>query len=374
MSNQTAVLLTGATGLVGGELLPRLLASRPNSLIYCIIRPRNLETLEERRSKLLDWAEITGEDAERVIALEGDVTKSDLGLGERYVSIAREVREIFASAANIRFDLELEEARRINRDGLRHLIDFAFKARSQGEFRRFNFVSTAYVCGDQKADPEPNGMPRFHNTYEQSKWEAEQLLLHNRKNIPTTCYRPSIIVGNSKTGKTPHFHTIYDTIRWAVFEGLTTVWCYPNIRSDVVPVDYVCDATIALSVGSKTEGKTYYLTAGLDRSISNEEFARLTAEVGHEFQRRAGMALTPPPRLVSFDDLDPALENERKVFEVFTRRYLPYMMDQFLFDDSETRAALQGTAIECPNLRDYLRNLIYYYGAAFTENRRTLQT
>lgn len=368
-SSKNAVLLTGATGLVGGELLVRLLASRPFSPIYCIIRSRKLQPVRERRKGLLEWLEVSDEDAERVIAVEGDVTQKDLGLGDKYNELAARIVEVFDTAADVTFDQQLDEARRINRDGLQHMIDFALTAQSASGFRRFNYVSTAYVVGDVAAGPDEHGNPRFHNTYEQTKWEAEALLTQLGDTLPWTCYRPSVIMGNSQTGRTPHFRVLYIPIRWVWLEGIRVLPCDPNIRFDVVPVDYVADAIIALSIKPQCVGQTYNLTAGIERSITTAEFTELVVEAGHQLQRRTGEPLTPKPDLIPFEQLPSISDDERTKIEQIARSFLPHMIDEILFDDAETKAVLAGTGIECPSLRDYIRNLIYFAFKHVSENR-----
>lgn len=368
-SSNNAVLLTGATGLVGGELLVRLLASRPFSPIYCIIRSRKLQSVQERREALLEWLEVTEEDAERVIAVDGDVTQKDLGLGDRYHEIADNVVEVFDTAADVSFDQELEEARRINRDGLQHLLDFALRAQTASGFRRFNYVSTAYVVGDVVAGPDEHGNPRFHNTYEQTKWEAEQILVRLGDKLPWTCYRPSVIMGNSKTGRTPHFRVLYVPIRWVWLEGVKVLPCDPNIRFDVVPVDYVADAIIALSIKPQCVGKIYSLTAGPERSITNAEFTELVLETGNQCLRRGGEPVAPKPELVPFEQLQNVSKDQRTKIEQVARSFFPHMIDEYLFDDTETKVALAGTGIECPSLRDYIHNLISFAFKYISENR-----
>ena len=67
MSQGQGILLTGATGFLGGDLLTRLLARRPEATVYCLVRARKPESLERRRQALLDWAEVSMADRERVL-------------------------------------------------------------------------------------------------------------------------------------------------------------------------------------------------------------------------------------------------------------------------------------------------------------------
>jgi thioester reductase-like protein len=364
---KNAILLTGATGFVGGELLPRILKARPDALVYCLIRPKKGKAIEARRDKILAWAEIDSRDAERVVALQGDLGTPDLGLGERFDSVAREVGEIFNSAASPRFDFDLETARRINRNSMVNVIGFALASASHGPLRRLHHVSTAFVQGDPKRQAEGNGRPIFRNTYEQTKWEAEQALFEVADKIPITCYRPSIIVGDSRTGRTPHFRGLYEPMKWVYIDEVTVLPIQPLLKFDAVPIDYVCNAIIALSSMPETAGGTYHLTAGPERAINVRQYVELCLEHGRNWQRRVGEELVHAPELISREQLPTFPEDKRKEYQALfdaadqlASVLVPYTIEEQLFDDPETRAALQGTGIDCPLLSDYVVNLIEY--------------
>lgn len=358
------ILLTGATGFLGGELLPRLLAARPEATIYCLIRGRAGIELEARRRAVLDWGRVPAEDARRVLAVAGDVEHPGLGLGQLRAELAGAVDEIYHTAASTRFDLDLDEARRVNRDGLWHLVSFAREARVRGGLRRFHHVSTAYSVG---SGADERGRPLFRNTYEQSKWEAEQLLDEVRGEIDVTCYRPSIIVGDSRDGRTPHFRVLYDPIKWVYFGGLEVMPCRPETRLDVVPVDYVSDAIVEIGGRHDSAGRTYRVTGGQRCAIAIDALAELVMRHLREWQLEVGEPLTPHPRLVSPDRLDELPPEEREQVEKMldmaagvVKGHLPYMLEEQVFEHSETTQALAGTGIECPPLATYARSLMRY--------------
>ena len=188
------ILLTGATGLVGGELLPRLLRAAPRSRIHCLVRARDAEALERRRSTLLARAHVAPEAAARVRAVAGDTSAADLGLGDARAALAGRVRSVVHAAASTRFDLSLDEARRTNVEGTANVLAFAREAGA-----RLQHVSTAYVAGERSGvlRVRDADAPRaFHNTYEQSKWEAEA-------RSPATCAPPSTARASSWAMRAP---------------------------------------------------------------------------------------------------------------------------------------------------------------------------
>ena len=104
----------------------------------------------------------------QIVSVEED------GLATAEVSgVRREVSTVIHCAASVSFELPLDESRRVNVDGTRHMAEFA---RTCDGLQRFTYVSTAYVAG------EPGGLfheddlavgQSFRNAYERSKFEAE---------------------------------------------------------------------------------------------------------------------------------------------------------------------------------------------------------
>ena len=273
-NNQSAILLTGASGFLAGELLPRLLKQYKESTIYILLRAENKEELLNRRQKILDFINIAPEDKNRVIALAGNIEKEDLGFGSEYNTIASQVNEIYHSAANTRFDQPLEKARSINYLGTENILRFAQQVKKIGHLIRYHHVSTAYVAGDRVGlikETDLDFGQAFFNTYEQSKYESEVLLRKTFDELPITVYRPSIIAGDSISGRTPHFYVIYEPMKWVYFGQLTFLPCRAELKLDIVPIDYVCDAIIAIAQQVNTVGQTFHLTAGSDKSINMYE-------------------------------------------------------------------------------------------------------
>src|SRR6185503_1340820 len=97
----------------------------------------------------------------------------------------------------------------------------------------------------------------FHNTYESSKAEAERLVLAAIDGgLPVTIHRPSMVVGDSRTGK---------AIRPQVFQFLAgflaggqTAGFVPKltgVQLDTVPSDYVAAAIHWASRTPKATGR-----------------------------------------------------------------------------------------------------------------------
>jgi nucleoside-diphosphate-sugar epimerase len=268
------------------------------------------------------------------------------------------VRAVVHAAASTRFDLELEEARRINVAAARNVLAFARDAGAH-----LHHVSTAYVAGDRAGIfgvRDSDARPEFHNAYEASKWEAEQLVRDAARELRTTVYRPSIIVGDSRTGRTPHFRVLYDPFKWVIYGKTSLLPCRPGVRIDAVPVDYVCDALVALGARPEAVGATYSLSAGSGRALSIGEILARAEPIVNGWLARHGLPTVAVPRIVSPDEATPELADLFALGAQVMRTHVPYMLAELLFDDRETRAALAGTGIACPGLGEYLATLLEY--------------
>lgn len=369
-NNQSAILLTGASGFLAGELLPRLLKQYKESTIYILLRAENKEELLNRRQKILDFINIAPEDKNRVIALAGNIEKEDLGFGSEYNTIASQVNEIYHSAANTRFDQPLEKARSINYLGTENILRFAQQVKKIGHLIRYHHVSTAYVAGDRVGlikETDLDFGQAFFNTYEQSKYESEVLLRKTFDELPITVYRPSIIAGDSISGRTPHFYVIYEPMKWVYFGQLTFLPCRAELKLDIVPIDYVCDAIIAIAQQVNTVGQTFHLTAGSDKSINMYEMVDSCIKEFNDYNKEIGKPFVERPEIITPDLIEKMEGTMRKRSEqLFHRawqqiqRHMPYIISEKVFDDTATRKALENTKISCPAFRDYLPVVVRY--------------
>ncbi|HEX6742696.1 MAG TPA: SDR family oxidoreductase [Solirubrobacteraceae bacterium] len=348
------ILLTGATGFVGMAVLARLLAA--DHEVHCLIRASDDAEADSRLRAVLHrvQAPATG----RAVAIAGDLTAPRLGLGERHDEIAAGVGTVIHSAASVAFDLPIEEARAINVEGTRRVLDFAGAV---PDLQRVAYVSTAYVAGNRRGtvyeDDRETGS--FRNSYERSKHEAEAVV--RSSTLPWTIARPSIIVGESTTGWTASFNVLYAPLRAFAAGAYPVLPARRRSPVDVVPVDYVADAVAALARHPEAAGGTYHLTAGSHAS-SVGEIMSLTTE---RFERPAPR-LVPPRAYRRF--LHPlvlrrAAPSTRRVLER-SEVYFPYFAMRLRYDDARARALLEPMGIAAPRLEDYFERIVEFARAA----------
>ena len=283
----TKVFLTGATGFVGGELLRRLV--RDGRAVVCLVRGGS--PLEARQRGRDTERALRLPDSARVEWLAGDMEREGLGLAPSTVErLCAEVSEVVHCAASTRFDLPLEEAIATNVEGARRVGELAQAIHAQGGLRRLLHVSTAYASGRVRGSVSAEHLPAddpaaFRNNYERTKAMAERVLRAQaaQARLPLTIVRPSIVVGDSRTGWTSNWNVLYFPMRLVAWRKTPFLSCGRTALLDCVPVDYVAEATLKLLGRADAAGGTYHLTAGPDATDVREVF-RLTCE---ELRRRS---------------------------------------------------------------------------------------
>ncbi len=360
-----AILLTGATGFVGMAVLARLL-ERTDRDVLVLVRASSRSQADVRLNALLGSVFDAPERHDgRVRAVCGDLTAPGLGLGADREWIAEEVRDIVHGAASVAFDMPLAESRSINVEGTRRVLDLAEEcASSGGGLRRITYVSTAYVAGDRHGlarEAELDVGQGFRNGYEQSKHEAEHLVWSRRDRLPVTIVRPSIVVGERGTGWTASFNVVYGPLR-AFASGTFPV--LPGRRDavlDIVTVDHVADAILALAASPAAAGGTFHVVAG-EQATTLGELAHLAAR---RFDRR-------PPRLVPLrvyrSVLHPLIlrradPNTRRRL-VRSEVYFPYFTLDLRFDDRDARKVLDPLGIGATPVSEYFDTMIDFAEAA----------
>lgn len=212
--NET-VLLTGATGLVGGQLLSRLLC-RGVDVAVLVRRSRTASAEQRVEQALVAFEKSSLLPRPRVIV--ADLAASGIGVcAEDRAWLAERPLRVLHCAGSIRFkeDAVTREPFTSNVGGTQNLLAFV-----QGlDTRAFHFVSTAYVQNGYKGVCREERVPSpalATNDYERSKILAEQAVLEREGIGPVTIHRPSIVVGDSQTYATSTYHGFYAPLQVAM--------------------------------------------------------------------------------------------------------------------------------------------------------------
>jgi len=354
MNNEELILVTGATGFLGVQLVRELLERKPNATLALLIRNRAGQSGQQRADSFIPLAERS-----RVQVFSGDVSQPNCGLDPAaYGRLLAETTRVIHSAATVRFDHSLDEARRINVEGTRQILDFAGSAR---RLRSFAYVGTAYVAGERSDLVRENELAvgqGYRNTYEQTKAEAEALVQSRLGSLPGVILRPSIIVGDSRTGVTSSFKMMYWPLKIYARRLWRTVPGYPDAVLDIVPVDFVASSVAQLLFDEAALGCTVHLCAGPRASATIQQVAHRAMEYFNG----------PEPRFVDprffFAVVRPLLflslwGRKRRVLRD-GRAYRDYFTMRMQFDTSNAERLLQPAGVSPPPVLDYLDRLFHY--------------
>jgi thioester reductase-like protein len=306
-----AVLLTGATGFVGGEILDRLLDR--GEQVFALVRAADDAAAAERLPRHA-----------RLTPVAGDIERPGLGLAPATeADLAEEITTVLHCAASVSFDLSLEDSRRVNVDGTRHVVELAERL---PRLERLSYVSTAYVAGEPRRLFHENQLDvgqRFRNPYERSKFEAERMVREHAARLPLQILRPSIVVGDSRTGRTSSFNVLYAPLKAFARGAIPAIPARRSSPVDIVPVDYVADRTVELAVDGP-DG-TFHLVAGRNATTVGRLIDLASAQLG-----RKPPAVLPPAAYRRL--LHPWLRRKHRTLRRM-EAYFPYFSMRVRFDD-----------------------------------------
>src|SRR5579859_2855509 len=159
------ILLTGGSGVIGQALLANLSASTT----WCLVHHQPIE-------------------GPGVLSVQGDIAQPRLGLGTNsFKGLARRIDCIVHSAAITNFNVPDEIVQQTNVRGTEHVLELAAVAGVP-----LYHISTAFVEPTSHSSQAPTA-------YECSKRASEQLV--RSSGLPHVIVRPSLVVGDSRTGE-----------------------------------------------------------------------------------------------------------------------------------------------------------------------------
>jgi thioester reductase-like protein len=353
------VLLTGATGFLGMELLCRYL-ERGERHVYALVRASGPAEANARLGAVIE--NVCGDrdvHRHRWTAIAGDICRPGIGLepGTRR-QLAERVDEVVHGAATVSFSLPLSQSREVNVEGTKRLLEFASECQAERGLRCFSYISTAYVAGDHPGsfgEEQLNVGQGFRNGYERSKFEAEQIVSRTSARLPVQIFRPSIIVGERESGWTASFNVLYPPLKAFQAGAYPALPAHGSTPVDVVPVDFVADAVFELAGEPAESGEVHHLVAG-ERATTVGRLAELASAY---FKRRRPRLVHPLlyRRLLHPLLLRTTRGRRRRALER-TEALFPYFAMKVRFDNRRTRARLRRAGLEAPFVDGYLDRLL----------------
>lgn len=360
--------VTGATGAIGSALIPILLHDSQVG-VRLLLRAKSDDDLASRLDDLFRFWQVPASDLDtrsRVKAMRGDVTENRFALdADAYQSVCSECTHIIHSAGNVRMNLPIDQARHSSVDSARNIIELAHRCR---QLEKVDFVSTVGVGGRTSgAVPEDwiTTMRGFHNSYEQAKAEAEDVIHDEQlRGLPLTVHRPSMVVGDTISGRIIHFQVFYHLCEF--LSGQRTLGLAPGFgaaRLDIIPADYVAQVIAWSSVNVASCGRILHSCSGPEMALA---LGPLREIVRHAFAA-AGRRLPPVISLPS--GVFRALLSGVSVFMPDEARraiktlpvFLDYLATEQTFANSRTQALLSAAGLAVPAPSTYLEKVLSYY-------------
>lgn len=342
MSNGKNIFLTGITGFLGSFLAVELL--KKGHKIYALARGKGNKSAKERVYDALKFAFYEDEwdvesGSKNVEVIQGDIVQDDLGIApSKWNELVEIIDFIFHSAALTELNVPIEVIRKPNVEGTRHVLNFALECQEKGRLRKFNHISTVYVCGDHEGEFDETMLDvgqSFNNAYEQSKFEAELLVRdYQKKALNISVFRPSLIIGESQEGRTNSFQHIYKFLRLLSLKILDV---YPiDIESwqNLVNVDSVSKSIVALS--DKEEKLVFHTINPVD--ICLDTFIRLSCDF---FNLRM-------PNFIAYRNFD--FDKISSVQKALIMPVIPYLNCKTKFKSEKTQKALKKYDLILPKL------------------------
>lgn len=259
------IFLTGATGAIGSRVLEEYLVR--GASILALVRSRDGLAAQDRVRALLEDAKLPGALLRRVTVLEGSIEEAHCGLDTRDRSRVIAATDVFIhSAAVTNLGASAEECYRANVVGTEHALELAGACQGGGRLQRFAYLSSYAASGTARSgyfneDSLPV-RPAFANEYERTKYQAEERVRAALAGgLPVVIFRPSVTVGDTKTGRISSFNLFYQVIR-ILGSGMLSHW--PDLRErkvNIVPVDYVARAIRRGVEAAWALGRTFHLVS-----------------------------------------------------------------------------------------------------------------
>jgi len=354
--------VTGATGFIGKRLVKKLL-ERKGAVVHFLIR-------KESADKVADLRAYWGVTAARAVPVHGDLTAKKLGVAAEDVKKLKGQIDHFYHLAAV-YDLGADEETQVavNIEGTRNTVDLA-KAIEAGHFHHVSSIAAAGLYEGVFREDMFEEAEGLDHPYFQTKHESEKIVRQDCK-VPWTVYRPAMVVGDSTTGEMDkidgpyYFFKLIQRMRQLLPPWMPTVGLEGG-RVNIVPVDFVVNALNVISHQKDIGKKCYHLVDPVGYRVGDvlDIFSRAAhaprmnlfvnaALLGFipKGVKKSLMALAPVRRVRNAVMKDLGLPEDMLTFVNYPTR----------FDCRETLAALKGSGVECPNLKDYAWRLWDYW-------------
>ncbi|MBL8335439.1 MAG: SDR family oxidoreductase [Rhodoferax sp.] len=354
--------VTGATGFIGKRLVKKLL-ERKGAVVHFLIR-------EESASKVADLRAFWGASAARVQPVFGDLTRKKLGLSaEALKALKGKIDHFYHLAAVYDLEADADSQIAVNIEGTRNTVELA-RALDAGHFHHVSSIAAAGLYEGVFREDMFDEAENIDHPYFMTKHESEKIVRKECK-VPWSVYRPAMVVGDSQTGEMDkidgpyYFFKLIQRMRQLLPPWMPSIGLEGG-RVNIVPVDFVVDALAHISHQAGIGGRCYHLVDPVGYRVGDvlDIFSKaahapkmnlfINAALFGFIPRsitKGLMALAPVRRIRSAVMKDLGVPADMMTFVNYPTR----------FDCRDTLAALKGSGIACPNLKDYAWRLWDYW-------------
>lgn len=245
------ILLTGATGFLGAQLIRAILTQYPKEglHLYCLVRADSEEAGLERLIKNMEHYECWKEEYRGFLhPVIGDLSTEKFGLSdEQWQELAQTIQVIYHNGALLNFIFPYEFLKETNVHGTVETLRLA----CAGQPKYYHYVSSYSVYdtpnnkGKRVYENDPLNTARgFSLAYSETKWVSEKLVgIAQKRGLHTVIYRPGDITGAS--------NGIWemDDMVSRMIVGTIQMQAIPRTSycMHMTPVDFVADAICCIS-------------------------------------------------------------------------------------------------------------------------------
>jgi thioester reductase-like protein/short-subunit dehydrogenase involved in D-alanine esterification of teichoic acids len=351
-------VVTGGTGFIGRRVVSALVDRDDAPEVWVLVRRESLSRFERLAEQ---WGE-------RAKPLVGDLTAARLGLSDETIAELGAVDHVVHCGAIYDVTADDEAQRAANVDGTRAVIDLALVL--DATLHHVSSIAVAGTFPGEYTEEDFDVAQDLPTPYHQTKFEAE-MLVRAATGLRMRVYRPAVVVGDSRTGEMDKIDGPYYFFgllaKLAVLPRFTPMLLPDTGRTNVVPVDYVVDAVVAIMHSPDRDGQTFHLTA--PKSIGLKHIYRGVAREAGLPELRGALPGSMATPFLKATGRAKILRNMAATQLGIPAEILDVVDLAPTFTADNTREALRDTGIRVPEFSTYAPRLWRYWAEHLDPDR-----